>query len=136
MKNLNQLIRNYTFVLQQGEYQVASKGILEFIGELRSHHIKSYPYYETSGIYQGIMDMSYFSLSNKRLKDKGLKIAILYLHQKGNFEVWLSACKREISRIYNTIICEQNSHMNITHFQDQKNPDAILESTLITTSYL
>lgn len=69
-------------------------------------------------------------------KDKGLKISILYLHQKGIFEVWLSACKREISRIYNTIICEQNSHMNITHFQDQKNPDAILESTLITTSYL
>ena len=30
--------------------------------------------------------MSYFSLSTKPLKDNGLKIAIVYLHEKGTFD--------------------------------------------------
>ena len=99
MKTLNQLINDYTCHLQQGEIQLAYKGILEFSGKLRAYFIKKYPHWDTSSIYQGYMDISYFSLSTKPLKDKGLKIAIVYLHEKGDFEVWLSARKRNIQAI-------------------------------------
>lgn len=42
MKTLNQLIDDYTCHLQQGEIQLAYKGILEFIGKLRADFVKGY----------------------------------------------------------------------------------------------
>ena len=132
MKTLNQLISDYTYCLQQGEVQAAYKGIMEFIGKLRADFIKEYPDYDTGSVYQGYMDMSYFSLNTKLLKDKGLKIAVVYLHEKGNFEVWLSARNREILKRHETVV---NSILSdhITMFHDHHNPDAIIECTLIST---
>jgi len=83
-----------------GNCVYAYKGILEFLGKLRAEFVKEHPHYDVVSIYQGYMDMSYFSLSTKSLKDKGLKIAIVYLHEKGNFEVWLSARNRDIAKSY------------------------------------
>jgi hypothetical protein len=114
--------------LQQGEMQLAYKGILEFIGKLRAYFIKKYPLFDTSSIYQGYMDMSYFSLSTRPLKDMGLKIAIVYLHERGHFEVWLCARNREISERYKSVF---NGKIDeITVFHDDNNQDAIIECTL------
>lgn len=132
MKTLNELIEAYTNHLQQGEIQIAYKGILEFLGKLRAEFIKKHPYYDVSSIYQGYMDMSYFSLSTKSLKGKGLKIAIVYLHEKGSFEVWLSARNREISKQYESVFCGK-SFDGITVFHDDNNQDAIIECTLISS---
>lgn len=132
MKTLNQIIDEYTYHLQQGEIQTAYKGILDFIGKLRADLIKKYPYYAIGSLYQGYMDMTYFSLSTELLKDKGLKIAIVYLHTKGAFEVWLSARNREISRRYEFVL-NSNISDNITVFHDDNNQDAIIECTLTST---
>lgn len=132
MKNLNQLIDEYTNHLRQGEIQAAYRGILAFIGKLKADYIKKYPSYDTGSIYQGYMDMTYFSLSTQQLKEKGLKIAIVYLHEKGAFEVWLSARNREISKKYESVFsrCITN---NCTMFHDEANQDAIIECTLTPT---
>ena len=129
MKTLSELIEEYTHHLQQGEMQIAYKGILEFFGKLRTAFIKKHPQYDVSSIYQGYLDMSYFSLSTKSLKDKGLKIAIVYLHEKGDFEVWLSARNRDIAENYASI---RNSNISgdIKVFHDMNNPDAIIECIL------
>jgi len=131
MKTLNKIIYEYTSHLKQGEIQIAYKGILEFLGKLRAEFIKDYPHYDVSSIYQGYMDMSYFSLSTKSLKDKGLKIAIVYLHENGAFEVWLSARNRDIAFKYKTVISSKifdNSDL----FHDEHNQDAIVECVLIS----
>lgn len=128
MKTLNKLIDEYTFLLQQGEMQAAYKGIMEFVGKLRAEFIKRFPLYEVSGIYQGYMDMTYFSLFSKQLKDRGLKIAIVYLHEKKAFEVWLSARNREISKIYESVLGSISD--SIPAFHDASNPDAIVEYIL------
>ena len=132
MKTLNDLIESYTHHLQQGELQVAYKGIIEFLGKLRSEFIKKYPHYDVSSIYQGYMDMSYFSLSTKSLKDKGLKIAVVYLHDKGDFEVWLSARNRDIAKSYASLL-NSNLSDDGSIFHDDNNPDAIIESILTPT---
>lgn len=129
MKTLNELIKEYTDHLQQGEMQIAYKGILEFLGKLRAEFIKMHPHYDVSGIYQGYMDMSYFSLNTKSFKDKGLKIAIVYLHEKGDFEVWLSARNRAIAKNFRSIL-NSNIPDDITVFHDMNNPDAIIECIL------
>ena len=132
MRTLNELIKVYTHHLQEGEIQIAYKGILEFLGKLRADLIKKYPHYYVSNIYQGYMDMSYFSLSTKSLKDKGLKIAIVYLHEKGDFEVWLSARNRDIAKSYATIF-NSNIFGDVNVFHDINNSDAIIECILTPT---
>ena len=132
MKTLNELIEGYTNHLQQGEIQIAYKGILEFLGKLRAEIIKKYPHYDVSSIYQGYMDMSYFSLSTKSLKDKGLKIAIVYLHEKGDFEAWLSARNRDIAKSYASLL-NSNIFADVNVFHDLDNPDAIFECVLTPT---
>ncbi len=129
MKNLNQLIDEYTYQLQQGEIQTAYKGILDFIGKLRADFIKKHPLYDTGGIYQGYMDMTYFSLSTEQLKDKGLKFALVYLHEKGAFEVWLSARNRDIAKRYESVFSSISSDISAV-FHDCSNTDAIIECTL------
>lgn len=129
MKTLNDLIEEYTHHLQQSEIQIAYKGILEFLGKLRAEFIKKYPHFDVSSIYQGYMDMSYFSLSTKSLKDKGLKIAIVYLHDKGAFEVWLSARNRYIAKMYASLF-NSNFSSDANDFHDPQNPDAIIECIL------
>ncbi len=129
MKTLNELIEGYTHHLQQGEIQIAYKGILEFLGKLRAEFIKNHPHYGVSSIYQGYMDMSYFSLSTRSLKDRGLKIAIVYLHEKGHFEVWLSARNRDIAKSYASIL-NSNISGDVNLFHDINNPDAIIECIL------
>ncbi len=73
--------------------------------------------------------MSYFSLNTKLLKDKGLKIAIVYLHEKGDFEVWLSARNRDIAKSYASIL-NSNISGDVNLFHDINNPDAIIECIL------
>ena len=132
MKTLNELIGGYTHHLQQGEIQIAYKGILDFLGKLRAELIKKHPHYNVYNIYQGYMDMSYFSLSTKALKEKGLKIAVVYLHEKGVFEVWLSARNRGIAKRYVSILNSTVSD-NVNVFHDNDNQDAIIEYILTPT---
>lgn len=132
MKNLNQLIVEYTNHLRQGEIQVAYKGILAFIGKLKADYIRKHPSYDIGSVYQGYMDMTYFSLSTDQLKEKGLKIAIVYLHEKGAFEVWLSARNRDIAKKYESVFSRSVLN-NKTMFHDNANQDAIIECTLTST---
>ena len=132
MKTLNELIEGYTLQLQQGEIQIAYRGILEFIGRLRADYIRKHPHYDVSGIYQGYMDMTYFSISTKSLKDKGLKIAIVYLHEQGAFEAWLSPRNRELAKRYKSILPGDGSG-SAGMFHDSANPDAVLETILSST---
>lgn len=129
MKALNQLVSAYTRHLRRGEIQIAYKGILEFIGKLRADLVKKYPDCNIGGVYQGYMDMSYFSFGTKPLKDKGLKIAVVYLHEKGHFEAWLCARNRGIAKEYEAAFCG-HTFDEIAVFHDNTNPDAILEYTL------
>lgn len=131
MKTLNKRIAEYTRQLQLGEIQIAYKEILAFMGKLRTVFIKKYPHYDVSNIYQGYLDMSYFSLSTKPLKDLGLKIAIVYLHEKGTFEVWLSARNRDIARTQQSTFDRLSDEINVFH--DKNNQDAIIEYVLTCT---
>ena len=132
MRSLNQLISQYTHLVRQHELQLAYRGILEYLGKLRATFLKNCPQFDVSNLYQGYMDMSYFSLSTKSLKDKSLKIAIVYLHEKGDFEVWLSARNRDIAKSYASILEDVlSSDANVFH--DVNNPDAIVEYSLVKT---
>lgn len=130
MKTLNELIDNYTYQVKQGDIQVAYKGILDYMGKLQRSFANNYEEYEvSSNLYEGYMDMSFVSLSTEILKEKGLKIVIVYLHEKGAFEVWLSGRNRKIIRSYRCIF-NSVGFDDTAIFHDYDNEDAIIEYTL------
>lgn len=132
MKSLNELVDIYTLQLRQGEIQAAYKGILKLIGALKSDFQKRYPDFDIGSIYQGYLDMTYFSLSTELMRDNGVKIAVVYLHEKKDFEAWLSArnrqtAKRLITEIKGTLMVRSDV------FHDDGNQDAIIECTLVSS---
>ena len=99
----------YRKQLQQSHIKEAYAGLVQFVMDLRTHFAKKYPDYFVSGsIYQGYMDMTYFSFSPKSLKERKLKIAIVFVYDTFRFEVWLSGYNRSIQAKYLKLLRESN----------------------------
>ena len=131
MTSLNEYMNEYKKQLQKGDIQKAYKGLMDYFGSLRSHFKNKYPDYFISGsIYIGYMDMTYFSFSPKSIKDRGLKIAIVFVHETFRFEVWLSGNNRDIQAKYRELL--KDSDLN--NFQLTSTPrdvDYIIDHVLI-----
>lgn len=96
MQTLNDAIREYTAQLQKGQIQEAYKGIMTFMSGLKTYLQSRHKQYATTGLYFGYMDMTYFAFTPPELKDRNLKIAIIYLHQENRFELWLGGTNRKV----------------------------------------
>ena len=74
--------------------------------------------------------MTYFAFTPADLKNKKLKIAIVYLHEPGRFEVWLGGSNRKIQ----AEVIELLRHKDIGKYKlSQRLPgvDSIIEATLV-----
>ena len=129
MQTLNDAIREYTAQLQKGQIQEAYKGIMTFMSGLKTYLQSRHTYYTTTGLYFGYMDMTYFAFTPPELKDRNLKIAIVYLHQENRFELWLGGTNRKVQAQYIEIFKEKD----ITPYKlSQVSPgvDSIIESSV------
>jgi hypothetical protein len=80
---------------------------MEYIMNLRTHFKKKYPDHSVSGsIYQGYMDMTYFSFFPQSLKRRKLKVGIVFIHETIRFEVWLFGCNKQVQTKYWKLIKE------------------------------
>lgn len=109
MESFSKQMKEYKRQLEKGAIQEAYRGLMEYIMGLRTYFMKKYPDFDVSGsIYCGYMDMTYFSIFPKSIKDLKLKIAIVFLHEAFRFEVWLSGVNRQIQTRYWELIKESN----------------------------
>ena len=86
--------------LRCGSIQKAYRALLGYMMDLRTHFKDRYPSYATSGLYQGYMDMTYFAIVPPSLKQRGLKIAIVFNYEAFRFEAWLAGTNRQVQRKY------------------------------------
>jgi len=131
MGSFHEYINEYKKQLGKGAIQVAYKGLMGYILDLRTHFKNKYPDYFVSGsIYYGYMDMTYFPIFPKTLKDRNLKIAIVFLHETCRFEVWLAGVNKQVQSKYWKIFKE--SDWNKYHIVSTiKSADSILEHILV-----
>ena len=94
--SLNAVIKEYTDRLSEGKIQRAYKGIMDFMTGLKADMEKECPGHAASALYFGYMDMTYFAFTPAELKNKKLKIAVVYLHEENRFELWLAANNRQM----------------------------------------
>jgi len=87
--------------LEKGAIQKAYLGLMQYMLSLKNHFSTQYPDYSVSGsIYYGYMDMTYFSVVPRSLKDRDLKIAIVFVYDSFRFEVWLSGKNQQVLAKY------------------------------------
>ncbi len=101
MGSFSEYINEYRKQIRRGAIQQAYKGLMEYIMDLRTHFKNKYPDHFISGsVYYGYMDMTYFSFQPKSLKERGLKIAIVFIHDAFRFEVWLAGYNKQVQTKY------------------------------------
>ncbi len=101
MVTFQESLNEYRRQLEKGDITKAYKGLMEYIIELRAYFEKKYPDFFVSGsVYQGYMDMTYFSFFPESLKVRKLKVAIVFIHCTFRFEVWLAGYNKSIQAKY------------------------------------
>jgi hypothetical protein len=100
MKSIQENMNELQGQLRIGAIQKAYKALLDYMMDLRTHFKSRYPIYSISGLYQGYMDMTYFALIPPSLKQRDLKIAIVFNYEAFRFEAWLSGANRQVQRKY------------------------------------
>lgn len=101
MESFDQYINEYKKQIEKGDVPKAYKGLMEYIMGLRTYFKNTYPDYFVSGsIYYGYMDMTYFSFTPESLKERNLKIAIVFVHDTFRFEVWLGGYNKQVQSKY------------------------------------
>lgn len=133
MAALQQSISEYKKQLEKGEIQKAYKGLLEYLLALRASFEKQYPHWAVpGGLYTGYMDMSYFSIIPPALKDRKLKIAVVFIHETCRFEVWLAGVNKGVQAEYWQMIKQSgwNQYKTVSTLQGA---DAIIEHVLVDT---
>ena len=130
MPPLNDCVIEYTQQLSKGKIQKAYKGIMTFMSELKNYMVSKHPEYSASALYFGYMDMTYFAFTPMELKNRSLKIAVVYLHEQNRFEVWLSGSNRGVQAEYIELL---NNRDTRGYKVSRVSPgiDSIIEATLI-----
>lgn len=96
-ESLNEFIEDYLEQLESQTIQKGYKGLMNYLMSLRTHLLNKYPNkFQIGRFYQGYMDMSYFPITPKSLKDLKLKIGLVFNHEKIRFELWLVGQNKQV----------------------------------------
>ena len=115
--------------LRNGAIQKAYRALLAYMMNLQTDFKNKYPSYGTSGLYHGYMDMTYFAIFPKSLKQRDLKIAIVFNYEAFRFEVWLAGSNRKVQQQYWELFRDSQWH-EYHVVAPAKGVDAIVEYTL------
>ncbi len=94
-----EMLKEYARLMKNTDMQ---KGYQEFIRLFRYVHTelkRMMPEYTfTQNIAENRMDFAYFQASDAELKDRGLKLQVVFIHAECRFEVWLSGYNRQVQK--------------------------------------
>ena len=130
VESLKDYMLEYRKQLEKGHIQEAYRGLMAYIMDLRTYLKNKYPEYSVSGIYQGYMDMTYFSFTPDPLKSLKLKIAVVFIYDTFKFEVWLAGSNKNVQKEYWELFKKkglQKYHIP----SDIKGIDSIVENVLV-----
>jgi hypothetical protein len=131
MKSLQENLIEFKKQLEKGIIQKAYQGLMEYMMSLKNHFTNKYPDFSIPGsIYYGYMDMTYFSILPKSLKDRDLKIAIVFLYDTFRFEIWLSGKNKQVLSKYWKVFKKSNWD-KYKIVEPVKGVDSIVEHILV-----
>ncbi len=131
MVSLQEAMLDYKKQLEKGLIQTAYRGLMEYILGLKTFLKNKYPdYFVSGGLYNGYMDMTYFSFTPESLKQRSLKIAIVFVYDTFRFEVWLGGYNRQVQAQYWKLF-KENTWEVYPLVADPLKADAVMEHVLV-----
>ncbi len=127
----SQAMSEYKKQLEKGTIKEAYTGLMDYMAHLRSYFEHKYSQIPVSGsLYFGFMDMTYFALFPAAVKEKKLKVAVVFLHEQFRFEVWLAGANKAVqSKFWHFF--QENNWKRYTIPQTTSGTDSILEHVLV-----
>lgn len=126
------LLSEYKELLQTTNLREGYQEFIKLFRYIRAALEKSMPEYRFQGnIVENGMEYSYFLFTNDHLKEKGLKIAVVFVHKEFQFEVWLSGFNRKYQSEYYDLLKGKNIPFELTDNPARR--DYILRVTLEET---
>lgn len=99
-----ELLNDYKTLIQTTNLEESYQEFIALFRYIRIEMEKQFPEYKFQGnIVENGMNYSYFQFTNDKLKNEGLKIAVVFIHRKFQFEIWLSGFNRKIQCQYYNI---------------------------------
>lgn len=131
MGSLQEAMIEYRKQLEKGTIQKAYQGLVQYIMNLKTYFNNQYPEYSSAGaLYHGYMDMTYFPLFPEALKNRKLKIAIVFNYEQFRFEIWLSGFNKQVQAEYYQLF-KESGWKQYRIVAPEKGIDSIVESTLV-----
>lgn len=103
MKNtdLNYVVSVYKRQVAQGDLQTAYSALVKYVQKFKTTCSKALgDDYSVGNVFQGYMDYTYFYISNNYLKERKLKLALVFNHTHIRFEVWLLGQTKDVQEKY------------------------------------
>lgn len=89
------LLEMYRTLLQTTDLQKAYQEFIRLFRFLRNELEQQMPdFHFQSNLTENAMDYTYFSFTDPGLKEKGLKLVVVFDHKNFRLEVWLSGANR------------------------------------------
>jgi hypothetical protein len=130
MESFPEYLFEYRKQLEKGDIKKAYKGLMEYITGLRLHLKNKFPGYFVSGSVQyGYMDYTYFYFFPESIKQRNLKIVIIFIHDTFTFEAWLSGYNRTVQAKYLELV-KKTGWVKYNIAPASKGVDYIIKSTL------
>jgi hypothetical protein len=101
-------LNEYKKQLEKDTIRTAYKGLMSYLDGLRLYFEKKYPDFVSRSVQQGTMDYSYFYFFPKTLKQRKLKVVLLFVHDSFRFEVWLAGYNKTTQEKYWKLFKEAN----------------------------
>ena len=90
----------YKKQMRKGFIPSAYQGLMQYFTALRNQLQKRHPQFEVSSIQYGYMDQTYFLFHSQSFKDRGLKVAIVFVHDTCRFDAWLASRNGQFRKEY------------------------------------
>ena len=131
MESFNKYISEYKKQIEKGDIVKAYRGLMCYIMDLRNYLSNRYTDYSVSGsLYFGYMDMTYFSFTPVDLRERKLKVALVFIHDKIRWEIWLAGNNKQIQANYSRLFQERGWN-KYPISPSGKGVDSIIEYVLV-----
>lgn len=131
MENINSLMSDFKVQLNKGRIQRAYRYIFDIFSDLTSALKRlDDKAISVNSLYHGYLDMTYLPVITGKLKENGLKIAIVFNYSSFQFEIWLSAVnRRKRKEVLDAIIVSKWRKYKTV--ENDANTDAIIEHKIL-----
>ncbi|MCI5773271.1 MAG: hypothetical protein MR210_01805 [Erysipelotrichaceae bacterium] len=107
--DIQKCLEIYQEQLNDGYIQTAYIAITKYVTELKRYFDR---YYSVSSVGLGYLDYTYFYFTNDHIKEKNLKYALVFNHEKLQFELWLCARVAQDKKRYWNLLIESKWNKN------------------------